>query len=133
MESKTFGPMTLELTEADGTTPHASVNIVLTTQPDNAEQALLVDYRVQMADGSAERQEQQILRRDQVYDLPHQVRRQLKAMHLIEDGAHNPDNHGAYLENALWLDNLLDKINDALGLHGTEAIDLDRFLQDQRG
>ncbi len=132
MEAKTFGPMQLELTEADETTPHAVVSVSLTTQPHNDEQALLIDYRVQMADGAPERHEQQSLRRDQVYNLPHWVRQQMKEMGLFANGAHNPDNHAAYIENMLGIDKLLDKINAALGIEGTQAIDLERFLEENR-
>ncbi len=132
MESKTFGPLVLELTEADEFTDHARVSITLTTQPTNPEQALLIEYKVAMADGSPDRQQQQTLRRDQVYNLPHWVRQQMKEMNLFTNGAHNPDNHGAYIENMLGIDKLIDKINDALGIKGDEVIDLDRLLREER-
>lgn len=128
MTANSIAPISIEL--VNNAVVQAVVDINIAASPKDRERALVLDYQINRCEQQETCSAQQVLRRDQVFDLPHQIRSQLKAIGLIDDSTDNVHNHTSYLDNVEDVLKAMGRVKDVLGIDSKEGIDLDRFLKD---
>ncbi|RRJ84079.1 DUF5064 family protein [Aestuariirhabdus litorea] len=121
-----FDPVSYQLVKADGRSLHAEVQVTITANSDDTENAVKIDLLVKMADGQTQ-ESSFTMRRDMAFNFAHRTREELQKMGVLGHGEHAVNASPIFMQSKAY-DMLFKKVRAALNIDPTETIDLDRFI-----